>query len=153
MKTIQKMFVHMNWANSRILEALKNNQLENLKTVQLFAHVLETERVWLTRLMGKDSSSLLIWSDADLDVCAQLVALNQESYAAYFANLSSAELDQFIQYRNQTGKEFNNSTRDILTHVALHGQYHRGQINALLRTEGLDPIDVDYITLARSIQN
>jgi uncharacterized damage-inducible protein DinB len=101
--------------------------------------------------MGKDSLSLPIWSEADLDVCVQHAALNQESYAVYFANLSSADLDQFIHYRNQAGKEFDNSTRDILTHIASHGQYHRGQINALIRAEDHEPIDVDFITFVRNV--
>ena len=33
-----------------------------------------------------------------------------------------------VTYKNSKGTEFRNSKRDILTHVALHGQYHRGQI-------------------------
>jgi len=39
--------------------------------------------------------------------------------------------------------------RDILLHVAMHGQYHRGQINQLLRGAGLEPISVDYIVFVR----
>jgi uncharacterized damage-inducible protein DinB len=151
MKTIHKMFVHMNWANNRILEALKNNHPEHLKAVRLFAHVLQSEQVWLTRLQGQDSASLSIWPEVDLDGCARLVERNQETYAAYLANLSAAELDQFIHYRNRSGKEFNNSTRDILTHIALHGQYHRGQINAYLRAEGHEPMNVDFIAFVRNV--
>jgi uncharacterized damage-inducible protein DinB len=58
-------------------------------------------------------------------------------------------LDQFISYKNSTGKEFKKSIRDILTHVALHGQYHRGQINLLLRIDGMEPINTDFITFRR----
>jgi uncharacterized damage-inducible protein DinB len=34
-------------------------------------------------------------------------------------------------------------------HVALHGHYHRGQINSRLRAGGTDPISVDYIMYMR----
>ncbi|MEK8130083.1 DinB family protein [Paenibacillus filicis] len=38
---------------------------------------------------------------------------------------------------------------DIFIHVALHGMYHRGQINLLLRMEDKQPAWVDYILFTR----
>ena len=38
----------------------------------------------------------------------------------------------------------------VLTHVALHGSYHRGQIAALIRSGGDEPINTDYIMWLRS---
>jgi uncharacterized damage-inducible protein DinB len=66
MKTLQMMFEHMRWADHRMLQAIKNSQPENPKAVQLFAHMLQAEQVWLTRLQGKNSSSLPIWPEAAL---------------------------------------------------------------------------------------
>ncbi|WP_244563156.1 DinB family protein [Paenibacillus uliginis] len=54
-----------------------------------------------------------------------------------------------MTYTNSSGKEFMTSIRDILTHVALHGQYHRGQINSRFRADGIDPVNMDYITFVR----
>lgn len=31
--------------------------------------------------------------------------------------------------------------------VALQGQYHRGQINSLLRADGFEPVNIDFILL------
>ena len=39
LKTIQKMFEHLNWANQRILETLQNIEVEN-QQVRLFSHIL-----------------------------------------------------------------------------------------------------------------
>lgn len=52
-------------------------------------------------------------------------------------------------YTNSKGDEFKYSVGDILTHVALHGQYHRGQINSRLRAMGVEPVSVDYIIFAK----
>ena len=63
MKTIQKMYEHLNWANQRILETLNSIEDENKEVRRLFSHILFAEKVWITRLQGLDSSSLPLWSD------------------------------------------------------------------------------------------
>ncbi|WLR51681.1 DinB family protein [Bacillus tianshenii] len=147
MKTIQKMYEHLNWANERILTALQT--ADNQRARQLFAHILCAEKVWLTRLQGHNSSDLPIWSDMGLAECEELVGTNNTDYEAFLTELTNANLDDVISYQNSTGKTFHSSIRDILTHVALHGQYHRGQINLHLRDTGAEPINVDFITFIR----
>lgn len=148
MRTIQKMYEHLNWANQRILETLQNMEDENQQVRRLFSHILYAEQVWIARLQGMDSSQLPIWSEADIAVCAELVRKNEENFTAFFANLSSSDLDSLICYKNSKGKEFKTSIRDILN-VALHGHYHRGQINTRLREEGIEPVNIDFITFVR----
>ncbi|GGH27450.1 DinB family protein [Paenibacillus segetis] len=150
MKTIQKMFEHLNWANQRILETLQNVKNGGLdQQLRLFSHILNAEQVWVTRLKGMDSSQMPIWSDGDITVCAKLIKQNEESYKTFLAEITENDLDSLITYRNSNGEEFKTSIRDILTHVALHGQYHRGQINSRLRADGIDPVSIDYIIFVR----
>ena len=54
---------------------------------------------------------------------------NEESLTTLLTNLANTDLDKLISYKNSKGKEFKSSVRDILTHVAMHGHYHQGQIN------------------------
>ena len=96
-----------------------------------------------------DSKGLTLWSDVDIEVCTKLVNENEKSYTDFLTHLNSTDLDKVISYKNSTGKEFKNSVRDILIHVALHGQYHRGQINTRLRADGMDPVNTDFITFVR----
>ncbi|CAH0314372.1 hypothetical protein SRABI96_05145 [Peribacillus sp. Bi96] len=149
MKTIQKMYEHLNWANQRILETLQSIEDKNQEVSRLFSHILLAEKVWITRLRGLDSSRLPIWSEVDIEVCAELVMQNKESLTTFLTNLSNTDLDKLISYTNSKGKEFKNSIRDILIHVALHGQYHRGQINSRLRADGFEPVNIDFITFVR----
>lgn len=151
MKTIQKMYEHLNWANQSILEYLRNSEGEQQQAMRLFVHILLAEQVWLARLQGKDSSQLPIWSDVDAAGCSQLVLQNHESYTTFIDGLTIADLDNEILYTNSKGQSFQTSIQDVLTHVALHGQYHRGQINSLLRVTGFDPVNVDYITFVRNL--
>jgi uncharacterized damage-inducible protein DinB len=143
------MYEHLNWANQRILGTLQSMKGENQEVIRLFSHILFAEKVWITRLQGLDSSRLPIWSDVDIDVCADLVMQNNESLTTILTSLSNTDLDKIISYSNSKGIEFKNSVRDILTHVALHGQYHRGQINSRLRADGFEPVNMDFITFVR----
>jgi uncharacterized damage-inducible protein DinB len=142
------MFRHLHWANQRILETLQNGE-GNKKANNLFSHILHAEYVWFTRLKGKDSTKLPIWAEVSLESCVELIDRNHHNYAEFLSTLSNTDLDQLVSYKNSKGTEFHHSIRDILTHVALHGQYHRGQINQLLRQADLEPINVDYITFRR----
>lgn len=148
MKTIQHMFEHLYWANQRILETLQNCKADE-QQIRLFLHILCAEQVWITRLQGMDSSQLPIWSDGNLTDCINLSQQNVENYTMYLNQLEHTDLDNIIQYSNSKGEQFNSSIREILTHVALHGQYHRGQINMRLRQAGIEPVSTDYIVYVR----
>jgi uncharacterized damage-inducible protein DinB len=149
LKTIQKMFEHLYWANQLILETLRNVEAVNHQVKILFCHILNAEQVWITRLEGKDSLHLPIWSEGDIAVCVRLVKQNDENFKRYLNDITIEELDNFISYTNSKGEEFKTSKRDILIHIALHGQYHRGQINSRLRADGYEPVNIDYITFVR----
>lgn len=148
METIHKMFEHLSWANQSILEALQNVEVGE-QQLSLFSHILNAEQVWLTRLKGMDSSQMPIWSNSDITVCAKRMKQNEENFKIYLAEIAKTDLDNLITYTNSSGKEFINSIREILTHVALHGHYHRGQINLRLRADGNEPVNIDYITFTR----
>ena len=143
------MYEHLNWANQCILKTLQSIEDENQEVNRLFSHILFAEKVWITRLRGLDSSRLPIWLEVDMEVCAELVMQNEESLTTFLSNLANSDLDKLIFYTNSKGTEFKNSVRDILTHIALHGQYHRGQINSRLRADGIEPVNIDFITFVR----
>ncbi|TYP78257.1 DinB family protein [Paenibacillus methanolicus] len=151
MHTIRTMFAHLDWANRQLLESLRSARLDEAgKAAPLFLHVLQAERIWLTRLNGEDSRHLPLWGDdVDLDACASLIDANGDGFRALLDSLPEEALDEQVSYRSQAGDPFETTARDILTHVALHGQYHRGQINAALRAGGFRPAAVDYILFAR----
>ncbi|MEH7307839.1 DinB family protein [Neobacillus drentensis] len=149
METIRNMYEHLNWSNQRILETLQNMDVENKQVNNLFSHILFAEQVWFTRLKGSDTSELPIWAEVSLETCVALANQNNQHFKEFLSGLTNHALEQIVSYRNSKGIEFNNSVRDILTHVTIHGQYHRGQINLLLRANETEPVNVDFITFRR----
>lgn len=151
MQTIRNLFAHVDWANRLLLDALRAAPADEAsKAANLFLHLLQTERIWLTRLRGESSEGLALWLDnADPADCAALIEANGSGFRTWLDSLPEDWLDKPIAYRSQAGAPFETSARDILTHVALHGQYHRGQINVALRSRGFEPAAVNYILYAR----
>jgi len=150
MRSIRTLFDQLHWADRRLYETLEAAGNPPAAAIRLFDHILNAERIWLTRLEGNDSSHLPVWTNPDsLAGMRDRIESLRAGYERFLSGLDDAALDAALEYRNQSGAPFRSTVRDILLHVALHGQYHRGQINRLLRGAGLEPINVDYITFDR----
>ncbi|CAN5733156.1 MAG: hypothetical protein H0U67_02080 [Gemmatimonadetes bacterium] len=146
--SIQRLFDHVFWADARVLDRLRAGDAGAVR-VGLFSHLLTAEQVWLARIRGEDSSQIAIWPNLTIQECSTLATELREGYRAVLADSWPGGTDRLVTYRNSTGREFSSSVGDILMHVALHGSYHRGQIAARMRDEGIDPINSDFITFVR----
>lgn len=146
---IRRLYDHLFWADQRVLDRLADTTAPVEASARLFAHVLAAEQVWLARLRGEDSSGIEIWPALSLAECAALARTNRFHYARYLQALTLPELTRTTAYRNSQGVEHRTSVRDILTHVALHGSYHRGQVALSLRAAGGEPVNTDFITFVR----
>src|SRR5437763_1379078 len=144
-----RLYKYVNWANRRVLDVLRRQAEDNERARQWLCHILAAEQVWITRLRGEDSSSVPIRPDLSLAKCTELLAQNADTYQQFLHGLSEADFDQTISYKNTKGVSFSTSIRDILTHVANHGTYHRGHIATLMRAVGQEPINTDFITFTR----
>jgi uncharacterized damage-inducible protein DinB len=144
-----RLFHHADWANRRALALLQKISEPPEKARRVFAHLLAAEQVWLTRMRGEDSSALEIWPDQTLDKCALMVEKNAADYRRYLTTVSEETLNAVMIYRNSKGLEFRNTISDTLTHVAMHGSYHRGQIAQTVRNAGHEPVNTDFITFVR----
>jgi|SRR2546423_6026141 len=150
--TIRKLFAYDVWANARVLDSLKTSQHENQRAMKLLAHLLVSEKIWLMRLRGEDTSQINKSPASSIAACESLVDEMRAALAVYLSALDSMDLDSIVTYRNSKGTEFHTPVKDILTHVAFHGTYHRGQIAFVMRSEGMTPVDTDFITFVREHQ-
>jgi uncharacterized damage-inducible protein DinB len=148
---LARMFHHMEWSNTVILDALRAQTEPDPEALRLFAHILGAEEVWLSRI-GQRASRQAVWPSLSLSECAALAATNRDAFAALVSDISDADLERSVRYSNSAGFEFENTLVDILTHVALHGSYHRGQIARQLRASGTAPPYTDYIAYVRRDQ-
>ena len=147
-ETLARMAEHIRWADDAAYASLLAATNPHPHTLELFAHVVATEHVWLSRIRG-EKQDLAAWPQLSLTQCAELGKRNAEEFSRLLDTLDEEQLDGSVTYRNSTGAEFTSQIRDILIHVALHGAYHRGQIAAAVRAGGDAPASTDYIAFVR----
>ena len=149
LEMITALFEHLRWADQRALSALRSSNGQPTQARELFAHVLGAEEVWLARLEGR-APGAPVWPDFDIEQCVAWAERNHGNWGRYLAKLASAgQLEAEYSYVNSAGQSFRSTVRDTLLHVALHSQYHRGQVALLLRASGFEPATTDYIAKVR----
>lgn len=137
----------MAWADERVLESLRQPGVPQ-RALDLYAHVLGTEHVWLTRVEQRPRT-VPVWPSMTLEECAQLAVENRRAFRACMDRLTSDDVRRIVHYRNSAGDEYENAIEDILLHVAMHGSYHRGQVTLLVRDAGAEPQPTDFIAFVR----
>lgn len=148
---IGRMYLHMGWADQRLLALIASDPERARPSLHLVSHLLAAERVWLLRLCNKDSSVQPVWPELTLEALEPLATENREGYVRLLSAMSDDELASEVVYTNQLGRTYRTRADDILIHVAVHGAYHRGQIAAAIRAAGGEPVNTDYITYVREL--
>ncbi len=144
-----KLINHLEWADQRVLQSLRSAQHAPPKALEIYAHILGSEHTWLARINGT-APQLVVWPNLGLDECERVAAENVVGLRTVIASLTSDSLEQGVTYRNSAGDQFTSTLEDILTHVAMHGSYHRGQVASLVRAGGDTPAPTDFIFFARA---
>jgi uncharacterized damage-inducible protein DinB len=147
---MRRMWDHAAWADALLLSALEAMQPPPALAWREYAHVLGAESVWLDRLLGR-KQRLPVWPELSVVEASSLASSLRNEYAGYVAALTPESLDARVAYVNSAGQSFQTAVSDILLQVMLHGQYHRGKVNLMLREAHLPPVPTDYIAFARGV--
>lgn len=155
---VRRLFEHMEWADARVGDALaavlRGGGSPPPAALDLYAHVLAAELVWLDRVQGR-AQSVPVWPEpvvgegAAAAACTELAATAHGRRAAFVDGLDGERLSRLVAYTNSAGRRFETPLGEILLHVALHGAYHRGQIATLLSAAGHAPAPTDFIAFVR----
>ena len=137
------------WANREVLRHLQRESSPPACCAGWLAHVLGAQAEWLTRLGGA-RSELPVWPKLTLDELEPYLGRLRSDWRRFLAALEPQGLERTITYVNTKGQTWTSRVEDVLTHVLMHGAYHRGQIASALREAGLTPPYTDYIHATRS---
>lgn len=141
--SLRRQFAYDEWANREVVAAMRSGGA-NERVLQLMAHIVSAERLWLERMRQQPQSSP-VWPHADLDQCeAQTVEMGQK-WHEYLELITTGDLSQSVTYKNSKGEVWTSTLSDILAHVLLHSAYHRGQIASHMRASGQTPANTDFI--------
>src|SRR5574338_418490 len=151
-ETLMDLFQHMEWADAAVWNAIVGAETaSDLKLKELLYHLHMVQRAFLRLWRGEpreapyptfeDMPSQMAWARRYYgEALSHLRTMNDESISAPLAVPWAAIVEQ------QLGRTPATTTiGETAMQVALHSQYHRGQINARLREIGGIPPLVDYI--------
>ncbi len=142
-----RLFHYDAWANGETLSSLRSGN-PSAKALRWMAHIIGSGELWLARLRD-EPPTLAVWPDLDLDGCAAGIARLAERWPRHLAIMRDEDLEEGVGYRNTRGEYWTSTVADILTHVTMHGAYHRAQIAAAVRESGGEPAYTDFIHAAR----
>jgi len=145
---IRRLFAHNSWADAELTVAVRDHH--DAEAWREYSHILGAAEVWLSRLEGRPSSSV-VWPKLTVSEADALRQSLIVGYDAYLSTLSIERLEEIVSYTTSAGQPFATAIGDILLHVALHGQYHRGKVNLLLRQSENAPAPTDFIAFARGV--
>ncbi len=146
---LRELFAYNDWANRRVIHALKPNRSE--KARRILAHLLITEKEYFERLDSKDSTGFDFWQNLSPEDCEDLAQENAENYERILKRFDDAGLGQIAKYKTSQGVAYQNTFRELLTHVLFHSSIHRGNIIFKMREESFAPPKIDYIIYLRKI--
>lgn len=142
------MIAYDRWANRKTVDSLRYADRIPERARLWMPHIAGAQHVWLDRLQGTDTG-IPIWPRWTIEeTAAQLDALN-DRWAAYLDAHPKPDLHKPIAYTNTHGKQYADTPADIIQHILLHSNYHRGQIAAEIRAANNTPAVSDFIVALR----
>lgn len=135
------------WANERTLASLAEAGYP-AAGLRWFNHILGAQDTWLGRLTGEPPGAA-VWPEIPPAGIAPKMNALACGLRDYLAFKDSSALNEPTTYRTTAGVEFTNTPFEILSHLAMHSHYHRGQIAATIRDGGHKPASTDYILYLR----
>ena len=137
------------WANQEVLASFRQTDSLPQRPLRLMAHIIGAEFIWWSRVKN-ETPPVAVWPELPLDECERRVSELFELWSTHLKNLKLQEIYEQVRYKNSKGEGWTSSLEDIVTHVAFHSAYHRGQIAAEMRSAGFTPAYTDYIQGVRT---
>ena len=137
----QKLFEHEHWANIKVLETFLEARQAPDRAHEIISHMAAAQKIWIERMSGT-SSDTKVWA---LYAKEAIRGLFDTNYQALQEILQRQDFDRLVSYTNSRGEHHSSSLSDILTHLALHASYHRGQIILLIKGQVEKLPATDYI--------
>ncbi|MCR8556293.1 DinB family protein [Mucilaginibacter sp. BJC16-A38] len=139
------------YANETILAAmLKTDPPE--KSIQLMAHLLTAQQIWLNRCKGLPPIASVLWPEGKTEAFVGTITSNSEAWSSYLDTLQPDDFEKAISYKNSQGDSFQNKLSDVLAHLINHGTHHRAQIGQQLKFAGIESLpNTDYIFYIRQL--
>jgi len=101
-RQLSKLLDHLAWADKRVLDSLRAMTHPDQRALDLYAHVLGAEHVWLSRMMERVPREK-IWPDLTVGRAETLAAENAASLRSFLESLSATSCNGKLRTRTAPG--------------------------------------------------
>ena len=144
-----KLYQYNAWANKRVINCLNRQGVSDEKILSIMGHIVAAQFLWLHRIKGLPPANVKLWGEYNL---AQVTTMAEEVGKLWLDFVESTDnFNRELTYNNYVGEPYINNVEMIMIHLVNHSSYHRAQVALLLRQNGLEPINTDFITYDRVI--
>jgi uncharacterized damage-inducible protein DinB len=137
---LRDMFQYNAWANAEFFAKLalldaERHHASRHDAIRLLNHCLVVNRIFIAHLTGTAHgyAASNTPETPTLEALCEAVAATDQWYLDYLPTLSAEALVAPIAFAFTDGDRGCMSRQEMLTHVAIHGAYHRGEVGRILR--------------------
>lgn len=157
LELIRHLYAYNEWANGHLLDVaaeLNPAQIAGPQGASFesilgnMAHVAAAQVNWLERWRtGANTKSTVVLGESlkTAEDLRRAFGESHEDLRAYVAGLTEAAIEGELTYRDREGVEAKRPLWQLMTHVANHGTFHRGEVAMALTTLGHSPGDVEFL--------
>ncbi|HEX9941746.1 MAG TPA: DinB family protein [Thermoanaerobaculia bacterium] len=152
---VRDLLLYMLWADRLMLKAVRGVRPEDLardagisfgSLFGTMAHMLGSQRVWLSRFSGKQFGQLPVLQDfSNLYTWITCWEETAAGIEAFLASLTDEQLAADLTWTNSRGESFTRPLWQPVLHLVNHTTYHRGQVVSLLRQMGYEAPSTDLV--------
>jgi uncharacterized damage-inducible protein DinB len=142
------MIRHDAWANQRVAHAMANLAWIPSKAHDIFDHIIAAHAAWYSRVTQTHSAIPLWRSQLEVKDYTSLIEEFKMKWEMILENEAN-DVSRIITYQNSSGHSFSNTLHEIVMHLCMHSQYHRGQVVTLIRDLTETPPATDLILYLR----
>jgi uncharacterized damage-inducible protein DinB len=145
-----RLYQYNAWANKRVIDKLIEQRVDNEKILSLMGHIVAAQFLWLHRIQGLPPAQVKLWGEYSLQRVTEMAAEAGKRWLEFVE--STEDFNRELTYTNYVGDPYTNNVESIMIHLVNHSSYHRAQIAMLLRQNGFEPINTDFITYDRVLR-
>lgn len=146
---LQRLFAHEEWANAKLIAALKAAPDVPSRTEELLSHIFNSHRFWDLRAQGQPVPEFNFWHLLSLEQCELLNGEYARKWDEYLRALPEPPETRTLSFTALDGTPRSCRVVDFLTQLHLHSVHHRAQIVLDMKAAGLEPVDTDYLAYCR----
>lgn len=142
--TLERLFSYKAKANSEMLGAMRQFEEASLAkeiAIRILNHTYAVDRIFAANLTGTEHeyTSPNPSQAPSLEELAAAVATSDQWYINYVSLLDDARLSECIDFTFTDGLPGRMSREEMLMHVTVHGEHHRGQLSLMLMQSSIMP--------------